>query len=144
MEIEGLPKDVDLRFDKPTRDILKEPMESKETFGGIATRTKKDLAYCLIPPEAEDREAKRFYDGAIKHGDNNWKQGDWTFVVQCVNHLEAHTKSFKRYGNMNDDNIAAIKWNASAIIWFEHNKVQEYNKAIDYLQGKVLNGVFKK
>lgn len=116
------------------RDITKEGPETKETLGGGATRTKAKYRFELMPECALRRLALRFTGGAAKHGENNWKKGDFMFVVSCFGHAAAHLSAMKREGNTHDDNIGAALWNLSAIAWYEEFKPEEVAKALNYME----------
>lgn len=115
------------------RDITKEGAETKDTLGGGATRTKSDFRFDLIPVNTDRRTALRYGLGAKKHGENNWKKGDYTFVVSCVNHLRTHLSTMILEGNEFDDNVGAMLWNVHAIGWYELHKPEEFQKAMNYL-----------
>ena len=103
--------------------------EQKQQFEGGATRSVKTARFDLVPGCAERRLAERYGLGAVKHGDNNWRQGGAEFIKGCVNHMQAHLADFKDHGNKDDDNLAAILWGAAALTWFEENKPEEFAKA---------------
>jgi hypothetical protein len=118
----------------PIRDITKEGEETKDTLGGGATRTKSPYRFDLIPANTDKRTALRFGLGAQKHGEGNWQQGDYTFVVSCVNHLRTHLNTMViQEDNVKDDNIGAMLWNIHVIGWYEENKPAEFAKAMAYL-----------
>lgn len=116
------------------RDITTEGPETKETLGGGATRTKAKYRFELMPECALRRLALRYTGGAAKHGENNWKKGDFMFVVSCFGHAAAHLSAMKREGNTHDDNIGAALWNLSAIAWYEEFKPEEVAKALNYME----------
>ena len=105
--------------------------------GGGATRSKTNVRFDLIPAQTMNRLAQRFALGAEMHGENNWKLGDWRFVVACFNHLEHHLNKLKQSGNAGDDNLGAILWNATAIGWYEACKTDEYIKALQFMAGEI-------
>lgn len=112
--------------------------EKKQNFENGATRSETGLRYDLVPAVYSERGARRWGLGAVKHGENNWKGGGVSFIVACVNHLEAHLVKFKSQGNATDDNLGAILWNAGALAWFEENKPKEYASALSIITGKDL------
>jgi hypothetical protein len=105
--------------------------EEKAVFEGGATRSAKLERYDLIPPEAEQCEAKRFGIGAIAHGENNWKNGGAEFIAQVINHMRAHLNSLQINGPLHtDDDIGAIRWGTAALAWFRAHKPDEFLKAL--------------
>lgn len=118
---------------EPARDVAKEGEDTKQTLAGGATRTKSDVRFDLIPPEAVLRLARRFAQGAAKHGENNWRKGNWEFVVSCFAHLEHHLNKLKQNGNAGDDNLGAILWNATALAWYEVHRPDEFSRALMYI-----------
>lgn len=116
------------------RDIVSEGAETKETLAGGATRTKPKLRFELVPECALRRLALRFTQGAAKHGENNWRKGDFMFVVSCFGHASAHISAMREQGNQHDDNLGAALWNLAAIAWYEKFKAAEYDKALDYME----------
>lgn len=105
--------------------------EEKSTFEGGSTRSSKLERYDLIPVEAEECEARRYGLGAIKHGENNWKNGGADFILSCLNHLRAHYASLVKNGPWNDDDdIGAMLWNAGVLAWFREHKPDEFRKAL--------------
>lgn len=94
-------------------------------------------AYYLVPGEGSRRVAERFDLGAGVYGVNNWKNGDHTFILERISHLEEHTNLLKHDGNgAGDDNLAAILWAGYCLAWYEENKPSEWKKAMAVLQYK--------
>jgi hypothetical protein len=71
----------------------------------------------LICPTALKRLAARYALGSEKYDDFNWCKGIPIHVR--LNHLETHLQEYKLHGNVGDDNMAAIAWNAFAIMHYE-------------------------
>lgn len=72
--------------------------------------------FSLIPPTALLALAKRFEDGAVHYGDNNWMKGMplSRLYDSMMRHLLAASENDK-----SEDHLGAILWNASAWIWTE-------------------------
>lgn len=77
----------------------------------------------LICPTGLRRLAARYGLGAEKYTDFNWcgGDGDLTFQRARLNHLIKHVNEFLAHGNVGDDNLAAIAWNAFALMHYEEN-----------------------
>lgn len=95
--------------------------EGKVVFKSGASRTENFYRYDLLPKEALDRWAQRMTEGAIKHGDNNWRRGlaDPEFIRETKNHLFHHVLEYLHNGCSQDDNLAAIMCNAAFLMWFD-------------------------
>jgi len=102
---------------------------------GNANTTVFEMRHCLVPIEGAFRVSQRFALGEARYSANQWKNGDWRFLVERINNLEHHLLLFKREGNTNDDNIGAILWAGYCIAWFEYHKPADYRKALDFIQG---------
>ncbi len=70
----------------------------------------------LIPPYSLKRLAQHFENGAVKYGDRNWQKGQplSRYIDSAVRHLYAYLD-----GSRNEDHMAAVAWNALALIWTE-------------------------
>lgn len=86
----------------------------------------------LICPTGLRRIAKRYALGSSKYNDFNWTLGadhlDWSrekalarrlWFRTRLNHLIKHVCDYLARGNTNDDNLAAIAWNAIALMHSE-------------------------
>ncbi len=72
----------------------------------------------LIPPEMMFRLAKWYELGGQKYEDRNWEKG--LPVSNCINSLLRH--AFKYLAGIDDeDHLAAVIWNAAAIMHYEKN-----------------------
>jgi len=90
-------------------------MKQYETGAKREDKTNKGR-YDLIPQEAMHRLALRYEEGAAIHGDNNWRKGIPNSVH--MNALIRH--AFQASAGMTDeDHIAAVAWNACAIMYNE-------------------------
>jgi hypothetical protein len=79
--------------------------------------------YDLLLPESIDREAKLFERGAKKYGDNNYQKGIPSSVF--MDSLLRHAFKYRR-GMRDEDHPAAIRWNASGLI-FNEERMPEMN-----------------
>jgi hypothetical protein len=83
----------------------------------------------LIPPYPLYRLAMHYTNGAVKYGENNWTKG--IDAARTWESLERHVQAYKA-GDKSEDHLAAIAWNAFALIWTEKFKPELYNLA-EYL-----------
>lgn len=72
--------------------------------------------YGLVPVEPLRRLAMHYTNGANKYEDNNWKLG--IPMSRTWESLERHVQAFKE-GDKVEDHLAAIAWNAFALMWYE-------------------------
>jgi hypothetical protein len=72
--------------------------------------------YNLIPYECLDRVGLWYGLGAKKRGDNNWRKGMPTSA--CFDSMMRHASKFAQ-GMQDEDHLAAIIWNAIAIMFNE-------------------------
>lgn len=93
-------------------------------------------AYYTVPVEGHRRVAARYSLGADKYGHNNWKNGDWTFILERLAHMEEHLLRLKEGGNVEDDNLGAILWGGYCLAWYEKHKPEEWRAAMDAIQGR--------
>lgn len=72
--------------------------------------------YDLIPPVALRRLAQHYENGAIKYGDRNWEKGQplSSYADSMLRHCQDYLG-----GCRSEDHLAAISWNAFAIIFTE-------------------------
>lgn len=77
------------------------------------------LRASLIPNSCLKRVAKRYLDGANKYGENNWTLGMKSSVY--YDSLDRHLQAWWE-GETDEDHMAAVAWNAFAIMWTEANK----------------------
>lgn len=103
-------------------------------FKSGATRTASLLRYDLIPPAALRAYAERCGIGAVIHGPGNWTKG--LPFSSCLTHLAEHLEKVKErhkasrqvepkdgsppfeYNEGDIENLAAIIWNAGALIHY--------------------------
>jgi len=73
----------------------------------------------LIPTEALEELGEVFGEGAITHGDNNWKKGMPNSVV--INHMMRHFLAWRR-GNRSELHLGKVMFGCCVLIWNEaHN-----------------------
>lgn len=97
--------------------ILKDSGERRGFDTGSVRDTDTDKPrYDLIPPEALLRLALLYTRGAKKYDARNWEKGQPVSVLMAslMRHLEAY-----RLGERTEDHMAAVAWNAFAIMTFE-------------------------
>jgi hypothetical protein len=85
--------------------------------------------YGLIPPYPLYRLAMHYTNGANKYGENNWTKG--MPMSRTWESLERHVQSYKE-GDMSEDHLAAIAWNAFALMWYGE-RMPETNDLAEYL-----------
>lgn len=115
---------------KMTEFEIKDSGERQE-FGTGAVRDSQDgkPRYGLVPIEPYYRLAMHYTNGAKKYDDNNWKKG--IPMSRTWESLERHVQAFKE-GLKDEDHLAAIAWNAFALMWYEE-KMPEMNDLAEYL-----------
>ncbi len=94
----------------------------------------------LIPPYALKRLAQHYENGAKKYGDRNWEKGQplARYLDSAIRHAYAYLG-----GSRDEDHLAAIAWNAIAVIESEHRiQLGILPKELDDLEPlrKMLNG----
>ncbi len=85
--------------------------------------------YDLIPPMPLRRLAELYSRGADKYDDHNWAKGMPTtrILASLLRHVEAY-----RAGDETEDHLAAVAWNAFAIMHFqgtEHDDFYDWNRS---------------
>ena len=74
----------------------------------------------LIPSEALLELGEVFGEGAITHGDNNWKKGMPNSVV--INHMLRHLLLYRK-GNRTELHIGKVMFGCCVLIWNEENNI---------------------
>ena len=71
----------------------------------------------LMPAYALKRLAQHYENGAVKYGDRNWEKGQplGRYMDSAIRHAYAYLN-----GSKDEDHLAAVAWNALAIIETEH------------------------
>ena len=80
--------------------------------------------YDLIPVEGLRRLADLYARGAEKYDENNWQKGQpySRVYASLFRHLIAW-----REGDRAEDHLAAVAWNAFALMWYEENRPELNN-----------------
>lgn len=111
-------------------DAVKDSGERQEFETGARRDTQEGKPrFGLVPPYPLKRLAQHYTNGAVKYGENNWTKG-----IPCSRSwesLERHVQDFKD-GKMDEDHLAAIVWNAFAIMWYME-RMPEMNDLAEYL-----------
>jgi hypothetical protein len=87
--------------------------------GAVRDTTEGKGRFDLISPEVLFRLARWTELGAIKYADRNWEKG--MPISRCV---DSGIRHFIKYldGWNDEDHLAAVVWNAMAIMHFEKHK----------------------
>ncbi len=83
------------------------------------TRLRHVYYFSAICPAGLKRLALRYTLGSKKYSDYNWCKG--IPKRERLNHLIHHAQMYKLDKNTKDDNLAAIAWNAFALMHYEDN-----------------------
>jgi hypothetical protein len=104
---------------------------AREEFESGARRDTQEgkPRFGLIPPYPLYRLAMHYTNGAKKYGENNWTKGIQS--SRTWESLERHVQAYKE-GDKSEDHLAAIAWNAFALIWTEKEKPELHDLA-EYL-----------
>jgi len=87
--------------------------------------------YSLIPPYPLQRLADLYVRGAEKYDDHNWAKGQPTSRI--LDSLMRHVENY-RMGEPTEDHLAAIAWNAFALMQFENTELDDRYKWEDLPQ----------
>ena len=74
----------------------------------------------LIPPEALEELGEGFGEGAITHGDANWKKGMPNSVV--INHMMIHFLKWQK-GDREELHLGKVMFGCCVLIWNELNDI---------------------
>lgn len=100
--------------------ITKDSGKRQEFESGMVRDTQEGKPrYDLIPVEGLHRLADLYARGAEKYDENNWQKGQpySRAYASLFRHLIAW-----REGDRTEDHLAAVAWNAFALMWYEANK----------------------
>lgn len=104
---------------------------TRQEFDTGARRDTQDgkPRYTLIPVGPLFRLAMHYTNGAAKYGENNWTKG--IPMSRSLESMERHVADFKM-GKTDEDHLAAIAWNAFALMWYMDN-MPEMDDLDEYL-----------
>jgi hypothetical protein len=107
----------------PTRDFEVKDSGERQQFGTGAHRDTQDdkPRYDLIPVEALERVAMLYTRGAQKYEENNWQKG--IPKMRCFASLLRHAYAWVK-GERDEDHLAAVVWNAFAIMYYEEKGME--------------------
>ena len=74
----------------------------------------------LIPPEALEELGEVFGEGAITHGDENWKKGMPNSVV--INHMMKHFLAWQK-GDRRELHLGKVMFGCCVLIWNDANNI---------------------
>ena len=74
----------------------------------------------LIPPEALLELGEVFGEGAVRHGDENWKKGMPNSVV--INHMMRHLLLYMT-GDRDEPHMGKVMFGCCVLIWNEENNI---------------------
>lgn len=100
--------------------ITKDSGKRQQFDTGMVRDTQENKPrYDLIPICSLKRLADLYARGAIKYDDNNWQKGQ--------PYSRAYASLFRhiigwREGDRSEDHLAAVAWNAFALMYYEENK----------------------
>jgi hypothetical protein len=99
---------------------------AREEFETGARRDTQDgkPRFGLIPAYPLRRLAMHYTNGAKKYGENNWTKG--ILASRTWESLERHIEAYKE-GDKSEDHLAAVAWNAFALIWTEKFRPDLYD-----------------
>lgn len=124
--------DIDIVTDERrprTYNSVKDSGERQEFETGARRDAQDDKPlYALIPAGPLYRLAMHYTNGAKKYGPNNWTKG--IPMSRCVESLLRHIEAF-RMGDESEDHLAAVAWNAFALMWYE-DTMPEMNDLDEY------------
>jgi hypothetical protein len=87
--------------------------------GAVRDTTEGKGRFDLISPEVLFRLARWTQLGAVKYSDRNWEKG--IPISRCVDSCMRHLVKYLD-GWDDEDHLAAVVWNAMAIMHFEKHK----------------------
>lgn len=108
-------------------DYITKDSGAREDFASGARRDTQSgkPRYDLIPPGPLKRLAELYERGAVKYGDSNWEKG--MPCSRIIASLMRHVEQF-REGDRTEDHLAAVAWNAFALIYFEGTRWDDTRK----------------
>ena len=95
--------------------------ESKITYSSGASRNDiGKIRLDLIPPEALLELGEVFGEGAVRHGDENWKKGMPNSVV--INHMLRHLLIYMK-GDRDEPHMGKVMFGCCVLIWNDRNNI---------------------
>jgi len=95
--------------------------ESKVIYSSGASRNDiGKIRLDLIPPEALLELGEVFGEGAVRHGDENWKKGMPNAVV--INHMLRHLLLYIK-GDRDEPHMGKVMFGCCVLIWNEENNI---------------------
>jgi len=104
------------RLVNPESNLRDGGLREEMSTGGLREPTTGKGRYDLIPPVMLRRLAVHYENGAIKYKPRNWEKG--LSVAHCVDSLKRHMDQYIM-GDKVEDHLAAVIWNAAAIMHYE-------------------------
>lgn len=103
---------------------------NRRTFetGAVRDMQEGKGRYDLIPPEMLRRLARHYENGAKKYSDRNWEKG--IPISSLTDSAIRHLMCFL-LGLNDEDHLAAVIWNITAIIFFDENMDRYPNEMYD-------------
>lgn len=90
--------------------------------GGNRDSAEDKLDYTLLPISALNRVTQHYVNGLKRYGRNNWHK------LSTPEDIERYKQSMFRHliqyleGQDNEDHLAAVVWNAMALLYFEEKE----------------------
>lgn len=108
-------------MDKSKKKFVTKDSGKRQNFSTGMVRDTQDgkPRYDLIPAEGLRRLADLYARGAEKYDENNWQKGQPYSRVYAS--LFRHMMAW-REGDKSEDHLAAVAWNAFALMWYDENK----------------------
>lgn len=106
---------------------------ARQEFDTGAKRDTQDgkPRFGLIPVHPLTRLATHYTNGAVKYGENNWTKG--MPISRFYESLYRHLIAFAE-GDTSEDHLAAVAWNAFAIMYFQNDeRWEDLNDMADYM-----------
>jgi len=134
MDIEMLNRIRESQKGKIISGVKIEDRVISETGSSRSDQTGKGR-YDLIPPCALRRLSLRFEGGAACHGERDWEKG--MSVSRCYCSAFRHLMQWAS-GFSDEDHLAAVMWNISAIMFMEENKPEHLDMPFSIKQKKEI------
>ena len=117
-------------------DMPKSGQQTAFSTGAVRDSAEGKPRMDLLPWDLMPRVAKRYADGAVAYGNNNWRKGQLSSHVFAS--MMRHAMAWV-IGDKSEDHLSAVIWNAFALMnneeYFKDNEVV-HDIAQWYDQGK--------